>query len=76
MGGVVNAVGRGGRRVAGFSGAHDQLVVDGAVRGVGEVTLAGGGRVSKLQSGRVRFYLSVSVGVVAVVLVLLLHGVL
>jgi len=70
--GVVNAVGRGGRRLAGYSGLNDSVVVDGAVKGVGATAIAGGGVFSRLQSGRVRFYLSVSVGVIAVILVLLL----
>lgn len=70
--GVVNAIGRGGLRLAGYSGVNDDVVVDGAVKGVGATALAGGGVFSRLQSGRVRFYLSVSVGIVAVILVLLL----
>ena len=70
--GVVNAIGRGGRRLARLSGLHDSEVVDGAVKGVGATALAGGGVFSRLQNGRVRFYLSVSVGIVAVLLVLLL----
>jgi len=70
--GVVNAIGRGGLAMATLSGLNDREVVDGAVKGVGASALAGGGVVSRLQSGRVRFYLSVSVGVVAVILVLLL----
>jgi hypothetical protein len=44
--------------------------VDGAVRGVGAAALAGGGAVTRSQNGRVRFYLSLSVGVVAATLVL------
>ena len=70
--GLVNAVGRGGLRVAGLSKRHDDAVVDGAVRGVGIAAYAGGGEVSRLQNGRVRFYLSVAVGLVAVIVVLLL----
>ena len=70
--GVVNAVGRVGLSLAGLSGENDDAVVDGAVRGVGVAAYAGGGEVSRLQNGRVRFYLSVSVGLVAVVVVLLI----
>jgi NADH-quinone oxidoreductase subunit L len=70
--GVVNAVGRAGLRLARASGWNDDSVVDGAVRGVGVTALVGGGVFSRLQSGRVRFYLSVSVGVVAAVLVFVL----
>ena len=72
--GVVNAVGRAGLSAAGLSKRNDDAVVDGAVRGVGVAAYAGGGEVSRLQNGRVRFYLSVSVGLVAVVLVVLLLG--
>ena len=68
--GLVNAVGRGGRRTATASGWADARGVDGAVRGVGWSALSGGGVVSRLQSGRVRLYLSVAVGVVAAILVL------
>ncbi len=68
--GLVNEIGREGRRVARLSGWNDARVVDGAVLGVGATALAGGARVSRLQNGRVRFYLSVAVGLVAVVLVL------
>jgi hypothetical protein len=68
--GLVNAVGAGGRMASRVSGAHDQIVVDGMVNGVGEVAQAGGAGMSALQNGRVRFYLSVAVGVLAAALVL------
>jgi NADH-quinone oxidoreductase subunit L len=68
--GVVNAVGRGGLRTADSSGAHDRQVVDGLVRFVGALFQVLGAGVSLLQSGRVRLYLSLSVGAIAVALVL------
>ena len=68
--GVVNAVGRGGIRAATGSGIHDRYVVDGLVRLTGATCQFFGAGVSLLQSGRVRFYLSLSVGAVAVVLIL------
>jgi NADH-quinone oxidoreductase subunit L len=69
--GLVNAVGRGGIATSVASGLHDAIVVDGAVNDVGAVCQAGGAAVSRTQSGRIRFYLSLSVGAVAVVLVLI-----
>jgi NADH-quinone oxidoreductase subunit L len=68
--GAVNAVGRGGRWAARASGLTDDICVDGVVRDVGAVALAGGERVTRTQNGRIRFYLSVSIGIVAVILVL------
>jgi NADH-quinone oxidoreductase subunit L len=68
--GVVNAAGRGGLFAARASGLTDAIVVDGAVKDVGAACLAGGGAVSRMQSGRVRLYLSLSVGLVALILVL------
>ncbi|MFV1958642.1 MAG: NADH-quinone oxidoreductase subunit L [Planctomycetota bacterium] len=68
--GVVNAVGRNARRISRLSGRNDAVVVDGLVNGVGATAMAGGSEISRLQNGRVRFYLSVAVGVVAVLLVL------
>jgi NADH-quinone oxidoreductase subunit L len=68
---VVNGIGAGGKQAATASGTVDRAVVDGAVRGVGQAALAGGSGVSGLQSGRLRFYLSLSVAIVAATLVLL-----
>jgi NADH:ubiquinone oxidoreductase subunit 5 (subunit L)/multisubunit Na+/H+ antiporter MnhA subunit len=68
--GVVNEVGDKGTKAARVSGTVDAKGVDGLVIGVGEVTLAGGETVSWLQNGRVRFYLALSVGITAFVLVL------
>ena len=50
---------------------HDDpgnAIVDGLVRLVGAVTQIGGAIVSLLQSGRVRFYLTLSAGLVVIVL--------
>ncbi len=68
--GAVNAIGRGTVVTARASGVVDAAVVDGAVRGTGAVVLAGGGGLSRVQSGRLRTYLAL--GVVAVALVLIL----
>jgi NADH-quinone oxidoreductase subunit L len=68
--GLVNAVADGGKKASRESGRADAVVVDGAVLGTGALALAGGSGVSRLQSGRVRLYLSLSVGAVAAVLVL------
>jgi NADH-quinone oxidoreductase subunit L len=69
--GVVNGVGRTGRQIARVAGLTDARGVDGVVNGVGDAAQASGARVSALQSGRVRFYLSLAVGAVAVSLILL-----
>ncbi len=68
--GVVNAVGRGGTRGARVSAFVDRVVVDGLVRLTGAVCQFLGAGVSLLQSGRVRLYLGVSVGALAVILLL------
>jgi hypothetical protein len=68
--GLVNAVARGGKRSSNLSGRADASLVDGAVNATGAIALAGGSGVSGLQSGKIRFYLSLSVGAVAAVLVL------
>jgi len=68
--GLVNAVGRGGVKAGDVSGAHDRNVVDGLVRLVGALCQGFGGVVSYIQSGRVRFYLSLSVGALALALLL------
>ncbi len=67
--GVVNLVGRDTRALARLSGETDTRVVDGAVNGVGAAAQVGGRSVSRLQNGRVRFYLSLAVGVVALLIV-------
>ncbi|MDA1194756.1 MAG: NADH-quinone oxidoreductase subunit L [Planctomycetota bacterium] len=68
--GLVNAAGRSGVRAGEASGAHDRRVVDGLVRLVGHVCQGLGGALSALQSGRVRLYLSLSVGLLALALLL------
>ena len=68
--GVVNAVGRGGIKAAAGSGLHDRTVVDGLVRLTGATCQFFGAGLSLLQSGRVRFYLSLSVGALALALIL------
>ena len=67
--GAVNGVGRAAQGTSDLSGAVDRVVVDGAVRGTGFVVLAGGGGLSRMQSGRLRTYLAVGVALVAVVLI-------
>ena len=68
--GLVNAIGRGGKRTARASGSVDDHVVDGVVRGTGAVSRVLGAGVSATQSGRVRLYLSLSVGALALALLL------
>ena len=68
--GLVNAVGRGGVRTGDVSGAHDRVVVDGLVRFTGALCQTLGAALSLLQSGRVRLYLSLSVGALALALLL------
>jgi len=68
--GVVNAVGRGGVLLGFASRIYDNVVVDGLVRLTGAICQAFGAGVSLLQSGRVRLYLSLSVGALAAVLIL------
>ena len=69
--GAVNWIGRTGKRaVAGASGWIDANLVDGLVALVGWVPRAIGAATSSLQSGRVRLYLSVSAGALALALIL------
>ena len=68
--GAVNGVGRAARGASEVSGAVDRGVVDGAVRATGAVVLAGGGGLSRMQSGRLRTYLAVGVALTAIVLIL------
>jgi NADH-quinone oxidoreductase subunit L len=67
--GAVNGVGRAGVAAARGSGATDRVVVDGAVRLSGAAVLAGGGAVSRTQSGRIRTYLGLGVALVSIVLI-------
>ncbi|MDJ0974021.1 MAG: NADH-quinone oxidoreductase subunit L [Planctomycetota bacterium] len=68
--GAVNGVGKGGVKSGRGSAWTDNFIVDGLVRLTGAICQVGGSIVSTLQSGRVRMYLSLSVGVVAITLVL------
>ncbi len=69
--GAVNAIGRFARAtLAPLSGRADKRVVDGAVHAVGWVPRWIGAATSAMQNGRIRVYLSVSVGVLALALVL------
>ena len=68
--GLVNLVGRKGVRTGDLSAANDRGVVDGLVRFTGHACQSAGAAFSALQSGRVRLYLSLSVGVLALALLL------
>jgi NADH-quinone oxidoreductase subunit L len=68
--GAVNGAGRVGRVSARVSGGIDRYGVDGAVRGTGVLAWFFGGLVTRLQGGRVRAYLGLSVAAVAVFFVL------
>ncbi len=70
--GAVNAVGHGGVVVADVSGDVDQIVVDGAVNLTADLAEGAGAVASAAQTGRLRNYLGMAVGVTAVVLLLLL----
>ena len=66
--GIVDAVGRSGVRTAWRSRIFDNVVVDGFVNLIGGICQFFGAIFSALQSGRLRFYLSLSAGVLAIVL--------
>ena len=66
--GAINGIGRASVATSVASGATDRVVVDGLVRGAGAAVLAGGGGVTKLQSGRLRTYLGVGIALTAVIL--------
>ncbi len=68
--GAVNRIGEGGIKAATGSGWHDSKIVDGLVTFTGWIMQVLGAGVSATQSGRVRLYLSLSVGAVALALVL------
>ena len=69
--GLVNTLGRFGRdTLAVLSGRTDRRVVDGAVHLVGWIPRVLGAGMGALQNGRVRLYLSVSAGALALALVL------
>jgi NADH-quinone oxidoreductase subunit L len=69
--GIVNAVGRGGLRIAVESDAFDRRVIDGAVNAVSLETIRTGWRLRQRQTGQVQNYAwVVVVGIVAVVILL------
>ncbi len=68
--GIVNAVGSSGVDSSKKSGWFDKYVVDGLVKLTGGICQFFGAGISLLQSGKVRLYLSLSVGAVALVLLL------
>jgi len=63
--GAVNGAGALGRAGAKVSGVIDRVGVDGAVRGSGALAWFFGGIVTRLQGGRVRAYLGLSLAAVA-----------
>jgi NADH-quinone oxidoreductase subunit L len=54
--GLVALLARGVRALAALAGAFDRRVVDGVVNGVAGLTLAGGRRLQRLQTGRINHY--------------------
>jgi NADH-quinone oxidoreductase subunit L len=69
--GIVNAVGRGGMRIAVESDAFDRKVIDGAVNAVSLETIRTSWRLRQRQTGQVQNYAwVVVVGIVAVVILL------
>ena len=52
--GIVNGVGWITRRVSSGNGVFDNLVIDGMVNGLAESTISAGGRLRKIQSGRIQ----------------------
>src|SRR5207237_3398319 len=69
--GIVNAVGRGGMRVAVQSDLFDRRVIDGAVNAVSLETIRTSWRLRQRQTGQVQSYAwVVVVGIVAVVVLL------
>jgi len=59
---LVNSAAWVGKKVGFASGAHDQVVIDGAVNGIAKVTSAGGQRLRRIQTGRIQTYLYVLFG--------------
>ncbi len=74
--GVVNGAGRSWRALAAVGWRFDASVVDGAVNGLGQLVKSAGGRVRRLQVGRVQTYQGLVVGVlVALMLWIVVKGV-
>jgi NADH-quinone oxidoreductase subunit L len=66
--GAVTALARAARALSRLGGAIDARVVDGVVNGVSELTLAGGRRLARLQTGRINHYvLGIALGAGALV---------
>jgi len=69
--GTVNGVGTGARKIAGVVYAGDQLIIDGAVNGSGQVSQGAGQLLRRMQTGKVQQYASILfAGVVVLVGVL------
>ncbi|MBI3097732.1 MAG: NADH-quinone oxidoreductase subunit L [Planctomycetes bacterium] len=69
---LVNGAGSLGAGIADFVGVFDNHVVDGAVNGTADRVAAGGAALQKVQSGRLRTYLALSIGLAMSVLVVFL----
>ena len=66
--GLVNALARAARFISHLGGLLDALVVDGLVNGLSSLTLAGGRRISRVQTGRINHYvLGIAMGAGALV---------
>jgi len=73
--GAVNGAGRAWRGIASIGWRFDAAVVDGAVNGLGRLVKNAGGRVRRLQVGRVQTYQGLVVGVlVALMLWIVVKG--
>ena len=62
---IVNWAAEGVRRLSVLAGLHDTYVVDGAVNGMANATQSLGAAVRAPQSGRIRLYVTVLLGMVA-----------
>jgi len=69
--GLVNGAGEGGLLLGDLSGDMDDVVVDGAVNLTADLTEGAGAVVTTAQTGRIRNYLSMAVGLTAVFIVVL-----
>ena len=63
--GLVNLAGYAVRQLSSLAGLSDRYVVDGAVNGVGAATQGLGALVRMPQTGRIRLYVTVVLGIVA-----------
>jgi NADH-quinone oxidoreductase subunit L len=55
--GIVNGVSRLTVKIANAEGKFDNVVIDGMVNGVADISIAVGGRLRRLQTGRVQNYM-------------------